>query len=157
FWQTATGQSLGPPLVHHGPASVVAFSPDGRLVFTGSDDKTAQLWDAGTHKPFGPPLPHAGRISAVAFHPRGTVVATCANRTVRLWETATGSSIGQAFDLPYNYNTLAFSSDGHLLLTGSRAYTVTRWFRATGGEAQLWEATTGKPIEEPLQGEIQSA
>jgi WD domain, G-beta repeat len=32
-----------PPLVHAGPVAAVSFSPDGRLVVSGSRDKTAPV------------------------------------------------------------------------------------------------------------------
>jgi WD40 repeat protein len=39
-----------PPLLHQGAVNAVAFSPDGKIVLTGSRDGKALLWDAATGK-----------------------------------------------------------------------------------------------------------
>ena len=43
---------------HAGTVRSVAFSPDGKTVITGSEDKTARLWDAATGQPIGQTLRH---------------------------------------------------------------------------------------------------
>jgi WD40 repeat protein len=67
----------------------VVFSPDGRLVLTGSGDRTARLWDAATGKPIGMPLTHDVGVVAVAFSVTGDAVLTkTADGIVRRWDRA---------------------------------------------------------------------
>jgi tetratricopeptide (TPR) repeat protein len=65
----------------------VAFSPDGRLALTGSEDDTARLWEVATGKPVGPPFQHRARVRVAAFRPDGRHVLTCGDdNRMRLWD-----------------------------------------------------------------------
>ena len=73
----------------------MAFSPDGKTVLTGSNDKTARLWDAATGQPLGLPMMHQDGVRAVAFSPDGkTVLTGSEDKTARLWDAATGRPLG---------------------------------------------------------------
>jgi predicted NACHT family NTPase len=65
----------------------VAFSPDGALLATSSNDQTVRLWDVATGRPHGSPLTgHTDANTGVAFSPDGALLATTsADTTARLW------------------------------------------------------------------------
>jgi WD domain, G-beta repeat len=68
---------------------VVAFSPDGARVLTGSEDKTARLWDAATGLEIRAFKGHEGAVNSVAFSPDGARVLTGSwDKTARLWDAA---------------------------------------------------------------------
>ena len=121
---------------HVGPVNNVAFSPDGRTVLTGSDDKTAQLWETQTGQPLATYQGHSGSVRSVAFSPDGHFVLTGSDDgTARLWETQTGQPLAIYQGHSGSVRSVAFSSDGRSVLTGS-----------DDGTARLWETQSGQPL-----------
>eukprot|EP00873_Tetraselmis_striata_P021572 jgi/Tetstr1/441836/TSEL_030052.t1 len=125
----------------------VAFSPDGTLLASASEDRTVRVWNALTGEEALPqPLRgHAYRVFSVAFSPDGTRLASASeDGTVRVWNALTGE---EALPQPLRGHTemvysVAFSPDGTRLASASEDETVRVWNALTGEEA----------LPQPLRG-----
>jgi WD40 repeat protein len=77
---------------HAGGLESVAFSPDGKLLATSSQDSTVRLWEVETGKVRHTLKGHDGEIDSVAFAPDGKTLASgCKDKTIKLWDAQTGA------------------------------------------------------------------
>ena len=85
IWNTANGQQLQ-EIGRYVAATMVAFSPDGHRLATGSADNSARIWNADTGQQIQA-LRHDGAVTAVAFSPDGYLLATgSADNSARIWD-----------------------------------------------------------------------
>ncbi|MBW4546791.1 MAG: caspase family protein, partial [Symplocastrum torsivum CPER-KK1] len=119
----------------------VAFSLDGKMIVSASDDNTVRLWDLQGN-PIGKPFQgHTRPVTSVAFSPDSKMIISASeDNTVRLWDLQ-GRPIRQPLSghkLPVQ--SVAISPDSKMIVSGSEDGTV-----------RLWDLQ-GKPIGKPFQG-----
>jgi WD40 repeat protein/serine/threonine protein kinase/DNA-binding SARP family transcriptional activator len=152
LWDTKTGNEIRRFNGHTGRIHRLSFSPDGGSFLSVSDDRQVILWEANTgdvrFRFVGP----TDTSNAVAFSPDGKQMAVgfgtfrfvahgeYLDNSIRVWDVANSQEQARLEGHGDAVVSIAFSSDGRSLLSGSIDTTV-----------GLWDVSTGKLIHR-LQG-----
>jgi WD40 repeat protein len=160
LWDVAHGRPRGPPLsdpstrvpestsqviivlTHPNSVTSLAFSPDGKILASGSLNGTVRLWDSPSGHPRGVlPQGHTAAVESVAFSPDSALIATgSADRTIRLWDVAVGQPLGGALIGHTGVvRSTVFSPDGSVLASGG-----------DDGAIRLWSVAYRQQVGPPL-------
>jgi WD40 repeat protein len=137
---------------HTDHVQTVKFSPDGKVLASGSWDKIVILWNV--ENPANPLQDSIIKFGAIvrtlAFSPDGNTLAIGGDDlTVALWDITNPTAPTQLGELPTKHTnyiwSVAFSPDGKTLASGSLDNTVILWDVTKPKEPIQW----GEPLSHP--------
>lgn len=153
LWDVRSGGLIRTLSGHTGLVNSLAFSPNSRILASGSNDKTVNLWDVSSGEIKGRLGEFAGEIAAVDFSTDGRLLAIGGygaripgnerNRIgfgeLKLWDVELGKLKLDLTDHPMVAYAVAISPDGETLVAGGRSHTS-----GPAGLLQAWNVSTGK-------------
>lgn len=142
FWEAATGKELRRLEGHTAEVSSVVFATDGRILASGSRDKTVRLWDVASGKERRRFEGHEKEVFAVALAAKGKLLASAGEDGVILWDVAAAQPRHRLQRAEGYVSSVAFSPDGKLLAAAGIAGTIHFWDAETGKEVRQWLAHT---------------
>ena len=130
IWGSIFGDKKG-EFSHQGTVQSAAFSADGNVLLTASDDKTSAVWDISSGEKLHS-YSHEGIVKSAAFDFNNkNIITLSAKDEVNLLETkATLWSIAHVENrrvFKHGGSAIAISHDGNHLVTSSRARNAVIW------------------------------
>ena len=121
----------------------MAFNPDGTRLASVSWDQTLKVFDAATGDGLFAVGPVGHRLRCVEFSPSGERIATACYQagtasTAKVFSADDGTLLFELRGHADSTESIAFSSDGKHLLTGSEDQTIKLWDAADGTEVKTY-------------------
>ena len=109
-------------------AEALAFSPDGFLFAAGDSDGTVRIWETDSGQAHHV-LERKNEVSCLAFNPKGDLLAvgSGAGTNVHLYRVSDGYRLAKLDHDGEFVNSLAFSPDGTMLVTGTDEHSLVVW------------------------------
>ena len=74
----------------------VSFSPDGKVLATGSGDASVRFWDLATETPQFTCQVHTNWVLCISWSPNGKYLASASmDKSIIIWDAKTGKSLGK--------------------------------------------------------------
>jgi glucose repression regulatory protein TUP1 len=119
----------------------VVFSPDGKYLATGAEDKLIRIWDIANRKIKHTFTGHEQDIYSLDYSANGRMIASgSGDRSVRLWDVERGEHM-MSLAIEDGVTTVAISPDTRYVAAGSLDKSV-----------RVWDINTGYLVER-LEGE----
>ncbi len=128
---------------HRARVTVLAFSPTGKILASGSEDETVRLWNPELGRQLHVLDGHTGAIRALAFSRDGALLASGGDdHIIRIWDTSSGGLVGSLEGHRQAVIALSFSPDGKRLVSSGGIVNG----EGSAGSVRLWDVIARRQI-----------
>jgi hypothetical protein len=144
LWDAETGKMERSLEGLRGQATALAISADGRALAVGCADGTIGLWEMESGKKVGQLTGHQGSVVSVAFTASGLLASAAQDRSVRLWDSRSGTELAHlaVSGLP---SSVRASPDGQRVYAGIDLPRLTVEGPRRSGAIQVWDISKVTP------------
>lgn len=138
IWDAHTGALSQTLEGHLAGISTIAWTPDSKVIASGSDDKIIRLWDIATGKSLPNPLVgHHNYVHSIAFSPKGNMLVSGSyDEAVFLWDVRTARLMRSLPAHSDPVRCVDFVRDGTLIVSCS-----------SDGLIRIWDTSTGQCLK----------
>jgi len=125
----------------------IAFSPDQKILASGSADRSIKLWDAQTGKLLKSLQGHRSWVWGITISPDSKFLASGSyDHTVKLWDLESGECLQTLQGHPSSVLAVQFSHDGKTLFSSGYDKLIKHWHLETGNCLHTWEADSSNRV-----------
>ncbi|HSF83360.1 MAG TPA: protein kinase [Anaerolineales bacterium] len=148
LWRVEAGSLQNYLLGHTQWVYDVAFSPDGLLLGTASDDGRLMLWQVADGSLVRQIESSYGGLTSLAFSPNNLLLAAGSwDGVVGLWQVNNGNLLRTLKEADYSVKDIDFSPDGKLLAAASDDNAIRLWQVSDGSLLQTLQGHTAPAYE----------
>jgi serine/threonine protein kinase len=135
-WGATSGKTQFTYDAHSSWVNIVAYSPDGAFIASGSHDTTVQVYTANDGDAIYTYRGHTTPVASLAWSPDSQRIVSGEEKAVQAWDATNGSN-RYAYSSNFNgVGGLAWSPTGRCIAASS----------LTGQTVQLWQVPDGSPL-----------
>ncbi len=141
-WDSETNTSKHILKGHEDYIGCLSYSPDSKIIASGSKDQTIRLWDVKTGMHIRTLTGHESDITKLSFSPDGsTLISVCSDMTINFWDITSGElKLPQAIqgeltgkiEPKEKIKGTFFSPDKNILVTAGEFRTIHLWDTTNG-------------------------
>ncbi len=141
-WDIKSCQRIALLTGHDDSVHALAFSPDGSILASGSDDTCVRLWCSSSWECLATLKGHSQAVEKLLFSHNGHLLVSAGGGQIIVWCVDRRRALHRFAHPNGSLDYLAFSQDDSVLASGGKTVVVALWDMAGGRQIKEWKEDT---------------